>query len=83
MIGLFGKKAQQPSQRTKLAQEYAELTDRLAAIRANFDFAESEYAIDALIYEENAVLARLSALYKQARDSGMKFELYELEKIKK
>lgn len=84
MTELFRKKREQSSpEQLRLAKEYYELTERLASIRANFDFAEENEAIDALIYEENAVLARLSALYKKAKASGARLELYELEKTKK
>lgn len=55
-------------------REYAELTDRLETIRTNFDNVSDESVIDALIYEENAVLCRLSALYRKARESGIRLE---------
>ncbi len=85
MTELFRKKhKEQPSpEQQRLAREYTELCDRLAVIRANFDFAEDSEAIDALIYEENAALARLSALYRKARASGAKLQLYDLQKTKK
>lgn len=85
MTELFRKKhKEQPSpEKLRLAREYSELTERLSSIRSNFDFAEDDEAIDALIYEENAVLARLSALYRKARAQGAKLELYDLQKTKK
>lgn len=55
-------------------REYAELTDRLETIRTNFDNVSDESVIDALIYEENAVLCRLSALYRKARENGIRLE---------
>lgn len=85
MTELFKKKNKVlPSpEKTCLAREYSELTERLSAIRANFDFAEDDCAIDALIFEENAVLARLSAMYREARESGIQLEPYDLQNIKK
>lgn len=64
-------------EKESLALRYAQLTDRLEQIRAGFDYAVDDSAIDALIYEENAVLCRLSALYKQAREEGVSLEIYE------
>lgn len=55
-------------------KEYGELLDRLECIRANFDNVSEVSDIDALIYEENAVLCRLSALYRQARETGIRLE---------
>lgn len=55
----------------KLLEEYTLLTDKLEQIRANYDFVSEDAEIDALIYEENAVLCRLSALYRRARESGI------------
>ncbi len=63
-------------------REYAELTDRLETIRTNFDNVSDESVIDALIYEENAVLCRLSALYRQARESGIRLEFPDEFSIK-
>lgn len=56
---------------TELLQEYSRLTDRLEQIRTNYDFASDNAEIDALIYEENAVLSRLTALLRKARDMGI------------
>lgn len=85
MTELFRKKQKkQPSpERLRLAREYSELTERLSAIRTNFDFAEDSESIDALIFEENAALARLSALYSKARTEGIRLEVYDLQKTKK
>lgn len=55
----------------EIMKEYSLLTDKLAQIRANFDFVSEDSEIDALIYEENAVLCRLSALYRKAREMGV------------
>ena len=58
-------------QKKELLEEYTLLTDKLEQIRANYDFVSEDAEIDALIYEENAVLCRLSALYRRARESGI------------
>lgn len=59
------------------ARECGELTERLADIRANFDNVTDAASIDALIYEENAVLCRLEQLYHEARAEGITVELHE------
>ncbi len=74
------RESAQERRQQKLAEQYTELTERLAEIRANFDFTENEELIDALIYEENALIARLSALYKEAKAAGSRLEIYELKK---
>ncbi len=55
-------------------REYTELSDRLQTIRTNYDHVSEDADIDALIYEENAVLTRLSALYRRAREIGLHVE---------
>lgn len=55
-------------------REYTELSDRLQTIRTNYDHVSEDAEIDALIYEENAVLTRLSALYRRAREMGLHVE---------
>lgn len=81
MDRLFRRKpTPQELKNAKLAAEYTELTERLAQIRSNFDFVTESEAIDALIFEENAALARLASLYKEARASGARLEIYELKK---
>lgn len=63
-------------------KEYGELMDRLETIRANYDNVSEEAVIDALIYEENAVLCRLSALYRRARETGIHLEFPDETPIK-
>lgn len=58
----------------RLSQEYNELTNRLEECRANFNFVTDADAIDALIFEENSILARMAALSKEARSSGYRVE---------
>ncbi len=53
------------------------LTERLEEIRAAYDMAEDSDLLDALIYEENAVLCRLAALYKEARADGVTIGIYD------
>lgn len=62
------------------ARECGELTERLADIRTNFDNVTDAASIDALIYEENAVLCRLEQLYRDARVEGITLELHERTK---
>lgn len=70
---LLNRRRTTPDERRKkeLLEEYTLLTDKLEQIRANYDFVSEDAEIDALIYEENAVLCRLSALYRRARESGI------------
>lgn len=68
------------SRRKALARECSELTERLADIRANFDAVIDPPAIDALIFEENAVICRLEQLYREARLEGISVEIYDRRK---
>ena len=77
MLSLRKKPTAQQLRQQKLSQEYSELTQRLAEIRTNFDFATEPDVIDALIYEENSTLSRLAQLYKEARAEGVSLEVYE------
>ncbi len=78
------KKEKSPAdiQRERLSLEYIQLTRRLSVIRANFDLVTDEDVIDSLIYEENAVLARLSQLYKEARASGITLDIHEYDNMR-
>ncbi len=60
-----------------LKKTYAELIGRLNDIRTQFDFATDSKIIDALIFEENAVLSRLEGLYKEARAEGLTLQAYD------
>lgn len=82
MKGFFHKKDTH-TQNDHIAEEYLELTERLAAIRSNFDFAADDDTIDALIFEENAAVARLSALLRRAKASGARLESFEVKKSEK
>ncbi len=53
------------------------LTEQLENIRNNYDMTDDPDTIDALIYEENAVLCRLDSLYRQARSEGITLEPHE------
>ena len=64
-------------EKDKLSRQYTYLLQRLSDIRSNYDFAVQAEAIDSLIYEENAVLAKLSALYKHARAENLTLEIFE------
>jgi len=63
-------------------REYDELMDRLECIRINYDNVSADSDIDALIFEENAVLCRLSALYRRARESGIRLEFPDKKPVK-
>lgn len=77
MLKLHNRRTSPDERRTReLLEEYAELTERLENIRANFDLVSEEADIDALIYEENAVQCRLSALYRKARETGLHAEAF-------
>ncbi|MBD5383514.1 MAG: DUF2508 family protein [Ruminococcaceae bacterium] len=80
--GLLSKKEGSGTETRKktFSRECSELTERLADIRANFDNVTDTASIDALIYEENAVLCRLEQLYREARAEGITVELYERTK---
>lgn len=69
---LLNRRSESPDKRQEqeLMQEYFRLTDRLEQIRTNYDFVSDDAEIDALIYEENAVLRRIAALFQRAREMG-------------
>ena len=67
-------------QRETLVKNYAQLIGRLREIRSNYDFVSEKAAIDALIYEENAVLSKLEALFSDAKERGINLEYYEFAK---
>ncbi len=73
----LNKKPAVDHKKDEFLRQYTELTERLSIIRANYDMVTDESTIDALIYEENAVLSKLSGLYKQARAQGITLEFYE------
>ncbi|MDE7360543.1 MAG: YaaL family protein [Oscillospiraceae bacterium] len=75
------KKDGADKRRETFAQRCSALTSRLSDIRANFDNVIDPHAIDALIYEENAVLVRLEQLYREARAEGISVEPHERGKI--
>ena len=57
------------------------LTEQLQSVRSRFDYAVEPQQIDALIYEENAIQCRLSALYQEAKAVEIRLEIYENKKI--
>lgn len=78
----FTKRRTSPEdeRRRAFSREYIVLIERLADIRANFDAVCESSAIDALIFEENAVLCRLEQLYREARAEGISVEIYDRRK---
>ena len=78
---LIKKGSCEKEERCKMfARECSALTERLADIRCNFDAVTDPPEIDALIFEENAVLCRLEQLYREARTEGISVEIYERRK---
>ena len=77
MKGLLKCRATAEESRARaFKREYDDLKDRLDSI------VSDEPSIDALIYEENAVLCRLSALYRRARENGIRLEFPDKYTIK-
>lgn len=77
----FKKRANPLDERREaVRKEYSELLEKLSDIRRNFDFAEDESCVDALIFEENAVVKRLEKLLCEAKESGLSIEFYEIAK---
>lgn len=60
-----------------LAERISELTEQLGDVRSNFDIVTDERAIDALIYEENALLCRIEALHHEARERGITVQPFQ------
>ena len=78
LADLFRKKTAPISDRRRqFERRSARLVERFAGVRAAFDLANDDDTIDALIYEENAVLCRLTALYKQARAEGITLDIFD------
>ena len=64
-------------EREELSKRISYLTERLGDVRITFDFVTDERTIDALIYEENALLCRIEALHREARERGISVQPYE------
>ena len=65
------------NERDDLARRLGALTEQLKDVRANFDIVTDERAIDALIFEENALLCRIESLHREARERGLSVQPYE------
>ena len=65
------------SERNDLAKRIGALTEQLEDVRANFDIVTDERAIDALIYEENALICRIESLHREARERGINVQPFE------
>lgn len=61
----------------ELADRINELTEQLGNIRANFNIVTDDRTIDALIYEENALICRIEALHREARERGLKVQPFQ------
>ena len=77
MLSIKRKLSPYKKEQQRFSREYALLTERLTDIRSDFDQVTDEDVIDALIYEENAVLARLAQLYKDAKAAGISLKPHE------
>ena len=60
-----------------LAKRITILTEQLRDVRANFDIVTDERTIDALIYEENAILCQIEALHHEAKERGISVQIYQ------
>lgn len=63
--------------RAELERRCTALEEQLRDVRSRFELAEEPDIIDALIFEENAVLRRLSQVYKEAREEGVSIQVHE------
>lgn len=79
LINFFTRRRTSPDEyrRQEFIEEYNALSERLHQIRSNYDFVSEDAEIDALIYEENAVLCRLSSMYSRAREMGIHIDFQE------
>ncbi|MDE6727901.1 MAG: hypothetical protein K2J80_08175 [Oscillospiraceae bacterium] len=78
-LSSFGKRRDLLSdcEREEIAQRIGALTEQLEDVRANFNIVTDERTIDALIYEENALLCRIESLRCEARDRGITIQPFE------
>lgn len=76
---IFGKRRDLLSdrEREEIAKRIGALTEQLEDVRANFNIVTDERTIDALIYEENALLCRIESLRCEARERGITIQPYE------
>ena len=65
------------NERDDLAKRIGALTEQLEDVRANFDIVTDERVIDALIYEENALICRIESLHREARERGLSVQPFE------
>lgn len=72
-----GRKLLSETERDDIAKRIGALTEQLEDVRANFDIVTDERAIDALIYEENALLCRIESLHREARERGITVQPFE------
>lgn len=72
-----GKGLLDDSEREDIARRINTLTEQLADVRVNFGFVTDERLIDALIYEENALLCRIESVHREARERGVTIQPYE------
>ena len=72
-----GKGLLDDSEREDIARRINTLTEQLADVHVNVGFVTDERLIDALIYEENALLCRIESVHREARERGVTIQPYE------
>lgn len=76
LMEMFTKKHEN-AENAEFERRYSELLERLYNVRSTFNFVSDEQAIEAAIYEENAVIRLLEQLYRDAREKGITLEIHE------
>lgn len=76
LMEMFTKKRGN-AENAEFERRYSELLERLYNVRSTFNFVSDEQAIEAAIYEENAVIRLLEQLYRDAREKGITLEIHE------
>lgn len=79
LLAKFGKQRALLSdmERDDIAKRINQLTEQLEDVRANFNIVTDERAIDALIYEENALICRIESLHREARENRIRVQPHE------
>lgn len=76
----FFKKSKQScllTDKEMICKEITDLEEKLENIRSCFEIAVDDDIIEALIYEENGVMSRLSQVRKKARDRKISANFFE------
>lgn len=81
----FFKKSKQScllTDKEKICKEISNLEQKLENIRSCFEIAVDDDIIEALIYEENGVMSRLSQARKKARDKNISADFIERDYLR-